>query len=936
MITYAQNFEDVMLWRALGHIESGFYVDIGAQDPVADSVSLAFYERGWRGVHVEPVPVYAQALREARPDETVLQAAIGEEGPLVSIFEIPNTGLSTAKDDIAQVHEVAGFASQRFEVACVRLADLLDRWSDREVHWLKIDVEGMEGSVLRSWAPSSVRPWIVLVEATVPRSQEPSFAEWEPVILHLGYKFAYFDGLNRFYVSKAHRELLSAFAAPPNVFDGFALSGTACNGFSNRLKELVANERAEINRLSAHQVDLVQQLELARKDAEHTAQAVHQLQQSKEDLQIVQREMRAREEAHTEEQATFSQETKFLGLRLEERDAQITQARADQSTTRVDLASARAELETAKTECERMPTELKAERAQWLQRMDAQEHLLREVGENARLERNELQREVAEREAQVFEQLSSGLRLLEERADKSAKERADLQLTHAQQQALLADAHAEHILQMNEQLRVAQETMAFLQAQIGAEKKERADLSQTHARQQTTLSEAHDERERQMNARYQALQETANRDRESARQIEQSNAAEMLRTQQESARHALSMAENHATALQAAQREYANAMHDQMRAAATIEIELRERIAGEKLISEQLRNDLQTVQLELAEVSGSFLYRATRFWRRPSSTVGDRLSQRALLTRETSAAALANSVNGTNPSHPQLRISPISMWTVTDRPDIGMERTSNSMRIAHTIEELLSLYDTAFIECAYWTILGRKVDPSGLKNYLNQVRKGVSKGRIIAELIQSQEGRARTIELPGISELLAAHKPRSRSWLGWIFRREASQRHQGLEMKIHRLENCVGILANELSTRCDRLDTAWSEVNTLVRREAESIRGIAELKAELLRNEQSTRYDKLDIAWSEVSALVRQQADSIRGVAELKADVQRLTLCFAWPSTLTPPLSNPVVKRIVDRDPTPRISVGQLMANVLLDAHRTHPEAPIVTSANGI
>ncbi len=55
-ISYAQNFEDVMLWRALKHVENGFYVDVGAQDPVVDSVSLAFYEHGWRGVHIEPTP----------------------------------------------------------------------------------------------------------------------------------------------------------------------------------------------------------------------------------------------------------------------------------------------------------------------------------------------------------------------------------------------------------------------------------------------------------------------------------------------------------------------------------------------------------------------------------------------------------------------------------------------------------------------------------------------------------------------------------------------------------------------------------------------------------------------------------------------------------------------------------------------------------------
>lgn len=59
LTSYAQNFEDVILWRVLRHVERGTYIDLGAQDPVADSVSLAFYENGWRGLHVEPVSFYA-------------------------------------------------------------------------------------------------------------------------------------------------------------------------------------------------------------------------------------------------------------------------------------------------------------------------------------------------------------------------------------------------------------------------------------------------------------------------------------------------------------------------------------------------------------------------------------------------------------------------------------------------------------------------------------------------------------------------------------------------------------------------------------------------------------------------------------------------------------------------------------------------------------
>lgn len=71
LTSYAQNFEDVILWRALRHVERGFYIDVGAQDPVVDSVSLAFYEKGWRGVHVEPIKKFAKKLRAARPEEEV-------------------------------------------------------------------------------------------------------------------------------------------------------------------------------------------------------------------------------------------------------------------------------------------------------------------------------------------------------------------------------------------------------------------------------------------------------------------------------------------------------------------------------------------------------------------------------------------------------------------------------------------------------------------------------------------------------------------------------------------------------------------------------------------------------------------------------------------------------------------------------------------------
>ena len=47
-ISYAKNLEDVVLWRALGEIERGTYVDVGSTHPVRDSATFALYRQGWR------------------------------------------------------------------------------------------------------------------------------------------------------------------------------------------------------------------------------------------------------------------------------------------------------------------------------------------------------------------------------------------------------------------------------------------------------------------------------------------------------------------------------------------------------------------------------------------------------------------------------------------------------------------------------------------------------------------------------------------------------------------------------------------------------------------------------------------------------------------------------------------------------------------------
>ena len=125
-VSYAQNFEDVIIWRALKAIQHGFYVDVGAQHPIVDSVSKAFYEQGWRGVHFEPVHQWAELLRRDRPDETVLEVALGERNGTLELFDIPDTGLSTGREVYAQLHQAErGFESRTIRVPCLTLDEAL-------------------------------------------------------------------------------------------------------------------------------------------------------------------------------------------------------------------------------------------------------------------------------------------------------------------------------------------------------------------------------------------------------------------------------------------------------------------------------------------------------------------------------------------------------------------------------------------------------------------------------------------------------------------------------------------------------------------------------------------------------------------------------------------------------------------------------------------
>jgi FkbM family methyltransferase len=151
MISYARNFEDVMLVRALRHIDRGFYVDVGASHPIADSNTYALYGMGWRGVAIEPQPVFNDLWQAHRPEDLLVNAALANQAGQTTLFKPTEYGQgATINTHFAQHYAQRGLSMTEVTVPVHTLTEvLLATRLEGDIHLLTIDVEGAEESVLR-------------------------------------------------------------------------------------------------------------------------------------------------------------------------------------------------------------------------------------------------------------------------------------------------------------------------------------------------------------------------------------------------------------------------------------------------------------------------------------------------------------------------------------------------------------------------------------------------------------------------------------------------------------------------------------------------------------------------------------------------------------------------------------------------------------------
>ena len=166
--SYAQEGEDLIIDRFLGHKEKGFYIDIGAHHPKRFSNTFRFYQRGWRGINIDAMPDSMTAFEIDRPNDINLELGISENKGEMTYYMFNEPALNTFSQTEANKKDGLGAFKivGKKNVSTSPLLEVLDKYlgDDNHIDFMSIDVEGLDLEVVKSNDWEKYRPSLVLVE----------------------------------------------------------------------------------------------------------------------------------------------------------------------------------------------------------------------------------------------------------------------------------------------------------------------------------------------------------------------------------------------------------------------------------------------------------------------------------------------------------------------------------------------------------------------------------------------------------------------------------------------------------------------------------------------------------------------------------------------------------------------------------------------------
>lgn len=168
-VSYSQSGEDLIIdfFFTARKIDKPSYIDIGAYHPYKISNTALFYEKGSRGIIIEPNPDGFEKFTKYRPEDTNLNIGIGNEESVLAYYSMNSPTLNTFSEEEAKRYEEKGSAriEKVIDVQVKTLTYVLEQYNKSVFpDFLSLDVEGWDYQILESLKQFQTTPKLVCVE----------------------------------------------------------------------------------------------------------------------------------------------------------------------------------------------------------------------------------------------------------------------------------------------------------------------------------------------------------------------------------------------------------------------------------------------------------------------------------------------------------------------------------------------------------------------------------------------------------------------------------------------------------------------------------------------------------------------------------------------------------------------------------------------------
>jgi FkbM family methyltransferase len=172
--SYSQDGEDMIL-KALFEQKKGykgFYVDVGAHHPVRFSNTKYFYDKGWKGINIEPTPNAIKAFKTFRRRDINLNIGIGPERGELTFYCFNEPALNSFSKEVSERVDRESSTYKiikELKIEVMPLSVVFDQYlpEGRKIDFISIDVEGLDYQVLTSNNWDKYQPEVILVEENI-------------------------------------------------------------------------------------------------------------------------------------------------------------------------------------------------------------------------------------------------------------------------------------------------------------------------------------------------------------------------------------------------------------------------------------------------------------------------------------------------------------------------------------------------------------------------------------------------------------------------------------------------------------------------------------------------------------------------------------------------------------------------------------------------